>query len=99
MEFIKNFDCYDSTLSKGVAMLAHQRTRGLDMSDLLYREPDIREVALAVRKWAVDNNLLRLGGGIDSSPRVERLEGAIAVSDEGMDILEKQKVTAIGFNR
>lgn len=62
-------------------------------------DTDIRNAARAVRRWAIENNLLRLGGWSETSGVDPRAIGAMAMSDAGVEALEKQKVTAIGFNR
>ena len=61
---------------------------------------DIKAMAKEIRRWVGDNNLLRLGGSYSQDMRiVPGSEGAFAMSDEAVGVLERQKVTATGFNR
>lgn len=69
------------------------------MPQAVARIDDIKDVAIAIRRWAEESNLLRIGGGVPTNNRIDQIEGAIAMSDEARSVLERQKVTAVGFSR
>ena len=74
---------------------------GVDMSDrTVVRQPvGAKEVAVAIRQIAAERNLLRLGGAFRPSLDLEVYQqSAIAFSDEAANTLERQAVTAVGFN-
>lgn len=59
----------------------------------------IHEAAQAVREWALQRNLLRVGSGVQSIPAPSVSRDAISASEDAIGILEASKVTAIGLNK